>query len=73
MVSTDLTVVRPAGVEDMVSIRGEADVQHAPANVTSLHRPLQVEASSGGVVQSDVLVFRKQRRKMTAPQKASVS
>lgn len=71
MVSTGLTVVRPAGVEDMMGIRGEADVQHAPADVTGLHRPLQVEASPGGVVQADVLVFMRQRRKITAPQKAS--
>lgn len=73
MVSTGLTVVRPAGVEDMTGIGGEADVQHAPADVASLHRPPQVEASSGGVVQSDVLVFRSKGEKITAPQKAPVS
>lgn len=34
-----LTVVRPAGVEHMLSIRGEADIQHAPSYVSSLHCP----------------------------------
>lgn len=45
-------------------IGGEADVQHTPADITGLHGSLQVEASSGGVVQSDVLVFIGQKRKL---------
>lgn len=48
----------------MMGIRGEADIQHTPADITSLHGSPQVETSSGGVVQSDVLVFVKQRRKL---------
>ena len=41
----------------MMCIRGEADIQHTPANITSLHCSLQVEACSGGIIQSDVLVL----------------
>lgn len=48
----------------MMGVRGEADIQHTPADITSLHGSPQVETSSGGVVQSDVLVFVKQRRKL---------
>ena len=40
----------------MVSVGTEADVQHAPADVARLHRPPQVEAPPGGVVQADDLV-----------------
>lgn len=47
-----------------MGIGGEADVQHAPAHVAGLHGSPQVEASSGGVVQSDVLVFVEQSRKL---------
>lgn len=50
-------------------IGGEADVQHTPADITSLQGSLQVEASSGGVVQSDVLVFIKQKRKLVIQMK----
>lgn len=53
----------------MMCIRGEADIQHTPANITSLHCSPQVEASSGGVIQSDVLVFIKQRREIIGPKK----
>lgn len=56
--TASLTVIRPAGVEHIASIRSEADVQHAPAHVTRLHCPLQVEAPPGGVVQADILVYK---------------
>lgn len=67
--SSDLTVIRPAGIEDVVCVRGEADIQNTPANVTRLHGSPQVEASSGGVIQPDVLVFGRQRRKISGSQK----
>lgn len=56
-----LTVARPAGVEHVVCIRGEAHVQDTPAHITSLHSPLQVEAPPPGVVQADVLVYSEER------------
>ena len=58
-----LTVVRPAGVEHMVCIRSEADVQDAPAHVSSLHCSPQNKAPSGGVVQTNVLVYGEQQKK----------
>lgn len=57
----------------MMCIRGEADIQHTPANITSLHCSEQVEASSGGVIQSDVLVCIKPGEKLLIPEKGSVS
>lgn len=61
--SAGLTVVRPAGVEHMMCVRSEADIQHAPAHITRLHCPPQVKASPGGVVQADVLVCGMQQQK----------
>ena len=46
----------------MLGVRGEADVQHAPAHVPCLHRSEQVEASPGGVIQADVLVYGGQKK-----------
>lgn len=45
----------------MLCVRGEANIQDAPAHVTSLHRPLQVEAPPPGVIQADVLVCGKKQ------------
>lgn len=61
--SHSLTVVRPTGVEHVVCIGGEADIQHAPAHVTGLHRSPQVKTPPTGVVQADVLVCSKKKNK----------
>lgn len=45
----------------MLCVRGEADIQDTPAHVTSLHRPLEVEAPPSGVIQADVLVCSKKQ------------
>lgn len=47
----------------MVCIGGEADIQHAPAHVTGLHRSPQVKTPPTGVVQADVLVCSKKKNK----------
>lgn len=60
--SISLTVIRPAGIEYMMRIRSEADVQHAPTHITSLHCTQQVKPSSAGVIQSNVLVYSKCQR-----------
>lgn len=52
-----MNVVRPAGVEHVICVRGEAHVQHTPAHIPGLHCSPQVEAPPGGVVQADVLVL----------------
>lgn len=57
-----LTVVRPTGVEHVVRVGGEADVQHAPAHVTGLYRSPQVKTPPTGVVQADVLVCSKKNK-----------
>lgn len=56
----------------MLRVRGEADIQDAPAHVTSLHRPLQIEAPPPGVIQADVLVCGKKQYR-TGIKKKNVS
>lgn len=55
----------------MLCIRGKADIQDAPAHVTSLHRPLQVEAPPPGVIQADVLVCGKKQYSTRTKKKLS--
>lgn len=53
----------------MVCIGGEADIQHAPAHVTGLHRSPQVKTPPTGVVQADVLVCSKKKTKLNKIQR----
>lgn len=51
-----LTVVRPAGVEEVATIGGEGHIQDAPAHVPRLDAPELPEGSVAAVIQADRLV-----------------
>lgn len=62
-----LTVVRPAGVQEVVSIRGEGHVQDTPAYIPSLDAFEFVESAIATVVQSDRLICREGIRQNYGP------
>lgn len=51
-----LTVIRPAGVEEVVSIGGEGHIQDAPAYIAGLDALEFTETAIPAVIQSDCLV-----------------
>lgn len=51
-----LTVVRPAGVKEMVPVRGEGHIQDAPAYIPGLDALEFMKAAIPAVIQSDRLV-----------------
>lgn len=52
-----LTVIRPAGIEEVVPIRGEGHVQDTPAYVPGLDALEFMKAAIPAVIQSDRLVW----------------
>lgn len=52
-----LTVIRPAGVQEVVPIRGEGHIQDAPAYVSGLDALEFMKAAIPAVIQSDRLVW----------------
>ena len=63
----DMNVVRPAGVQEVVSIRGEGHVQDTPAYIPSLDAFEFVESAIATVVQSDRLICREGIRQNYGP------
>lgn len=59
---SSLTVIRPAGVQEVVSIRSEGYVQDTPAYIPSLDAFELVEAAIPTVIQSDCLICREDIR-----------
>lgn len=53
-----LTVIRPAGVQEVVSIRSEGHIQDTPAYIPGLDAFEFMEAAIPTVVQSDCLICR---------------
>lgn len=53
-----LTVIRPAGVQKVISVRSEGHVQDTPAYVPGLDAFEFMEAAIPTVVQSDCLIWR---------------
>lgn len=51
-----LTVIRPAGVQELVPIRGEGHIQDAPAYIPGLDALEFMKAAILAVIQSDYLV-----------------
>lgn len=51
-----LTVIRPAGVEEVVPIRRKGHIQDAPAYIPGLDTLEFMEAAISAVIQSDCLV-----------------
>lgn len=57
-VRSTLTVIRPAGVQEVVPVRREGHIQDTPAYVPSLDAFELVEAAIPTVIQSDCLICR---------------
>lgn len=51
-----LTVIRPAGVKEMIPIRGEGHIQDAPADIPGLDALELMKAAIPAVIHSDYLV-----------------
>lgn len=57
-----LTVIRPAGVEEVVPVRGEGHIQDTPAYISGLDALELTEAAITAVIQSDCLVCTSRHR-----------
>ena len=60
-----MNVVRPAGVQEVVSSRGEGHVQDTPAYIPSLDAFEFVESAIATVVQSDRLILASRHEDLT--------